>query len=267
MPGLARDLDVGADGSVWVIGWGATATTDTTIYKWNGTAWIAVDGAAIKIAVAPDGTPWALNSTGAIFHRINNVWTQMPGLARDLDANTEKGPSFIMSVNLPGIGNGPASDGLNNNPKHPERKIVARLTSQSNTSIDLNGTLRYNSAASQYKGLIPLPAGFVPGTYRVKIKLNNTLWKNLGSYPVAENSEISEDGVVLGDVDQDNVISLPDYNEFLTCKKVLDTITRVEGEWPNECVRKEAYDFNDDGIIDEIDLNTIFRGFSNRQGD
>jgi len=50
MPGLAKDIGCGADGSVWVIG------TDGTgggygIYHWNGANWTRVDGGAVGISV------------------------------------------------------------------------------------------------------------------------------------------------------------------------------------------------------------------------
>jgi len=50
MPGLAKDIGIGADGSVWVIG------TDPTpggygIYRWNGSDWSRIDGGATDISV------------------------------------------------------------------------------------------------------------------------------------------------------------------------------------------------------------------------
>ena len=50
LPGLAKDIGVGADGSVWVIG------TDSTgggygIHRWNGNNWTKIDGGAEQISV------------------------------------------------------------------------------------------------------------------------------------------------------------------------------------------------------------------------
>ena len=68
MPGAARDIAAGADGSVWIIG------TDVRgdgfgIYRWNDRDWSRVDGAARRIAVDRDGNPWVVNSKGNIFVR------------------------------------------------------------------------------------------------------------------------------------------------------------------------------------------------------
>ncbi|WP_027268893.1 tectonin domain-containing protein [Leptolyngbya sp. PCC 6406] len=83
MPGKAKDISVGADGSVWVIGT-EPESGGYSIYNWNGQGWNKVGGSAVRIAVAPDGTPWVVNSKGNIYKRENNVWRQMPGQAKDI---------------------------------------------------------------------------------------------------------------------------------------------------------------------------------------
>lgn len=76
MPGAARDIDA-KNGQAWIIGTGAVGN-DYEIYKLAGSNWIKVDGAARRIAVEKSGIPWAVNSTGKIYRRVNNVWQQMP---------------------------------------------------------------------------------------------------------------------------------------------------------------------------------------------
>ena len=48
-----------------------------------GTAagWDGVDGGAVRIAVAPDGSPWVVNDAGAIVQRVGNQWQEVPGAA------------------------------------------------------------------------------------------------------------------------------------------------------------------------------------------
>jgi hypothetical protein len=68
--GRARDIGVGGDGTVWVIG------TDNvpgggTPFQWTGSIWKDVaGGGATQISVDPSGLPWIVNSDGAIFHLI-----------------------------------------------------------------------------------------------------------------------------------------------------------------------------------------------------
>ncbi len=65
-PGEARDIGIGADGSVWIIG---TSGDDGGhgIYRWTGNAWNRVIGSSRQISVGPDGYPWAANSDGDIY--------------------------------------------------------------------------------------------------------------------------------------------------------------------------------------------------------
>lgn len=64
--GEARDIGIGGDGSVWIIG---TSEDDGghRIYRWSGTAWIRVSGSSRQISVGPDGYPWTANSGGDIY--------------------------------------------------------------------------------------------------------------------------------------------------------------------------------------------------------
>ena len=61
MPGAARDIGVGANGAVWVIG------TDSGTYRWNGRGWTKVPGAAVGISVGRAGKPWVVNAGRVIF--------------------------------------------------------------------------------------------------------------------------------------------------------------------------------------------------------
>ncbi len=83
MPGNARDIGVGADGSVWAVG------TDERsggygIYHWLGGIWQRIDGGALRIDVDPDGVPWIVNDSHSIYRRQNGAWQRMGGNARDI---------------------------------------------------------------------------------------------------------------------------------------------------------------------------------------
>jgi peptidoglycan hydrolase-like protein with peptidoglycan-binding domain len=86
-------IDIGAasspTGGVWCIGVFAMGNSDYSIHQWNGSSWTQSDGAALRIAVAPDGVPWIVNSAGNIFRRTSNSatsggWELMPGLGKDI---------------------------------------------------------------------------------------------------------------------------------------------------------------------------------------
>jgi hypothetical protein len=82
-PGTATDISEGAAGSVWIIG------TDPRpggfgIYRWNGNGWTRVDGGAVTIAVAPDGTPFIVNDAHRTYEWTGSGWIPGPGLLTDL---------------------------------------------------------------------------------------------------------------------------------------------------------------------------------------
>jgi hypothetical protein len=69
----ARDIAIGANGAVHIIG---TETPQGRIYKWTGSAWEMYNcGAAMKIAVAPDGTPWVVTSSGSVHYWVGSTWS------------------------------------------------------------------------------------------------------------------------------------------------------------------------------------------------
>lgn len=68
-PGSARDIAVGANGSVWVIGNIAKGGGSYSVHKWNAGVWDEVDGGGTQIAVDPAGKPWITNHASEIYKR------------------------------------------------------------------------------------------------------------------------------------------------------------------------------------------------------
>jgi hypothetical protein len=67
-PGAARDVGVGADGSVWVVGTGVVPG-GFGIWRWGGADWISEPGGATNISVGRDGLPWVVNSNQQNYRR------------------------------------------------------------------------------------------------------------------------------------------------------------------------------------------------------
>ncbi|WP_138466148.1 hypothetical protein [Poseidonocella sp. HB161398] len=110
LPGRARDIGIGADGSVWIIaaedlaegfnlqrwtgqGWqpdgeiGFDPLPDGTggVQVARGLAWINEDGAspvagrhARRIAVESDGRPWVVDDQGDVHRRVHGGWLRLP---------------------------------------------------------------------------------------------------------------------------------------------------------------------------------------------
>jgi hypothetical protein len=98
MPGTAQDIDIGANGSVHIIG---TETPQGRIYNWTGSSWSMYPcGAALKVAVDPSGIPWVVTSSGSIHRWDGGQWIQMPGTARDIDIGAN-GSVHIIGTETP----------------------------------------------------------------------------------------------------------------------------------------------------------------------
>lgn len=65
-PGRARDIGIGADGSVWAIGTSGS-NGGHGIYRWSGSNWNRVAGSGRQISVDPQGYPWVLGTGGEIY--------------------------------------------------------------------------------------------------------------------------------------------------------------------------------------------------------
>jgi len=98
LPGLASDIGIGANGSVWVIGV-TPAPGGFTIHRWNGREWDLVPGGAVRIDVDPRGNPWVVNDAGNILRRTPaGQWQQLPGSATDVTVASD-GTAWILGNN------------------------------------------------------------------------------------------------------------------------------------------------------------------------
>ena len=90
----AQDIAVGKNGSVWATG------TNGAIYRWNGTAWQTMPGAAVRIAVDSDGAAWVVNAGNQIFkyNLTSNLWELKPGSAKDIAVGAN-GAVWVIGAN------------------------------------------------------------------------------------------------------------------------------------------------------------------------
>ena len=79
LPGAAKDIAIGANNTVWIVG------TDNSAYKWDGKAWQKRGQGVVKrIAVDPQGNPWAIAGNSSVVQLKNNAWVGAVGKAQDL---------------------------------------------------------------------------------------------------------------------------------------------------------------------------------------
>jgi hypothetical protein len=98
---LRLDYRIAIMARLFLLGWvaGTAGAQDYPIFKWNPQRadWDldATGGRASRIAVAPDGSPWVVNSIGQIFHLAADSWKLVPGLARDIAIGSDGGVYVI----------------------------------------------------------------------------------------------------------------------------------------------------------------------------
>jgi Tectonin domain len=73
LPGCARDIAVGGDGAVWVVGCDTTSGGFVIRRREkdqpDSSPWEKVGGGGVRIAAGSDGTPWLVNNEGKIYRR------------------------------------------------------------------------------------------------------------------------------------------------------------------------------------------------------
>ncbi|MBC7776694.1 MAG: hypothetical protein H7246_14770 [Phycisphaerae bacterium] len=74
--GQAHDVGIGADGTVWVIGW-TVVPGGYNIGRWTGSYWANVEGGLNNISGAPNGSAWGTNTDGIIWKWSPNTTVRM----------------------------------------------------------------------------------------------------------------------------------------------------------------------------------------------
>jgi hypothetical protein len=103
--GKARDVAVGGDDSVWIIG-DDSRTGGFGVYQRTSTGWNDVGGAAVRIAVDKAGMPWVVNEDGNIyrFNTVSRVWEQKSGAATAIFAGPVSGSVWMLGRDSVGGG-------------------------------------------------------------------------------------------------------------------------------------------------------------------
>lgn len=95
--GEAKDIGVGADGSVWIIG-ADDHYGDYGIYYLHGDYWERIYGSGIRIDVDPWGNPWIVNADHDIYRLVGDRWQRLPGGAKDIGIGAD-GSVWIIGTN------------------------------------------------------------------------------------------------------------------------------------------------------------------------
>lgn len=161
--------------------------------------------------------------------------------------------TLAVSVSLPGIGTG---NGDNTNPKDKTRDFTISIFDANNQRVKQVAALLLFGGNS-YVGTVNLGSDFPTGFYSVYIQGDNSLNKLVpGIITIARGQDTATPNVTLetGDVDQNNILDLRDYNILISC--VLNAGSCTTG----------PIDLNGDGVINQEDLSILLRRFAQRVG-
>jgi hypothetical protein len=72
---------------------------DSAPYRWDsdGQTWVKGSGAGVSIAVGPDGNPWMTNSINSIWKYDGSAWVKMPGGGTDI-AIAGDGTAYVVGT-------------------------------------------------------------------------------------------------------------------------------------------------------------------------
>ncbi len=177
--------------------------------------------------------------------------------------------SVQVSVKIHGIGNGgdnvsPSSSG-NLQPLHTTRTVTIGLSDSTNQQVvSKTGSVTYSASLGIFQGTIAL--GTVSsGVYTVSVKTDQTLRRTVPgiiSITAGQPVTLPTISLVTGDVNNDNLLSIIDYNMLLDCFSDIAPAKNC-----TDATKKAATDISDDGSVNQFDYNLLLRELSVQGGD
>lgn len=157
-----------------------------------------------------------------------------------------------VKVKIQGIGkNG------NETPKNRSRKIIASTYDTANKLVTQGTAFLTYDGSDYFVGNIQL-GRMTQGIYFVRLNGEGTLSTlvkpEFRLLKATEINELPPVTLVQGDITNDNILSLADFNAALSCFQ------------NKRCDSQEIIDFNDDGTTDVTDYNLLLKSFTTLQG-
>ncbi len=199
--------------------------------------------------------------------------TPSPTASPTPTANPTPATTFLnLTVFHHGIGN----SGDNSNPtqfsmsnKNPINKIIDADLELFNTDNQLvgsgRGPVKYASESGNYLGTLGIyPNNFPSGKYYLKVKTNKHLKRQVAgilTINAGQTNTVPAVTLVTGDFNNDNQLSILDYNALLDCYSDLTLAVACD-----DSTKKSQADFNDDGFVNQVDYNLFLREIATQPG-
>lgn len=163
---------------------------------------------------------------------------------------------------------------INTHPVHTKRPLTVLVYDATNTLIyQTTVTATVVPGTDRYVATVPLDRtrnwslnGATVAQF--KVKLDYTLYRYApGIYFINQgvDNAVSDTQLIVGDVNQDNVVNTTDYNLMMQC---YSDLLPPKGPCPTTSNPnlKRASDLNDDGYVNGIDYNLMLRIIQNQGG-
>lgn len=153
----------------------------------------------------------------------------------------------------------------NQDPLNPQRKLTIELINDEQMyAATASGTMDYNDTTGTFDGNVKLTTAVAPGKYTFRASTPMFLKKKVIFNETVKPGKaytLPAFDLTSSDVDNDNILTILDYNQIVTCY-----------QFPNEanpCSETEvtSVDNDDNGVIDEFNVNLFVRDVSAVQGD
>lgn len=171
---------------------------------------------------------------------------------------------FEHGIGSSGDNSNPNTKMSNQNILHKQITVSVQIFTLDNLQIaGGDGTLNYNAKIGGFTGILHIQNGFPSGQYIVMLKTNSHLReqvKGIQTITSGKTNTIPSVTLVAGDINNDNVINILDYNILMNCYSDLLPAKSCTGD------QKTASDLNDDGNVNQYDYNLFVREISTQSG-
>lgn len=240
--------------------------------KWRTTVcgWFpqfCVSQAATPTTALPTGvTPSA--GTPTLSPVVTTTPEPEPPTPTPIQTTSPDGTKLNMAVFLQGIGRGgdnvAPGEGGNPDPFRLQRPVTVELYNTLNElKATASGVVLYNPTNGNFTGTIEPDKAVSAGSYTARVIVPGFLAQNISQYfqvTPAATMTLPQVTLITGDINQDNILSILDYNILLGC------YSGTASAKDCDVVRKRVSDLNDDGKVDGLDYNLFLRTMAVQRG-
>ena len=168
----------------------------------------------------------------------------------------------------------PNPSSSNQNPANTTRNLAVQILNSNNNQVFAQvGSISYNSGPGVFKDTVDLGANFASGNYLVLVKSDGHLRRRIPGIQnltsaLPQPIQLQRVNLVTGDVDNNNVLNINDYNILLSCVTDPD-VANIDNH--ALCNSNANYvklsDLEDNNVVNKFDYNLFLREYAVQSGD